>query len=57
MSDSEKVDALIEAVQDLLHSASWYPDGEYGTPEMTVSSQAVIACDLACAALVNGASA
>ena len=57
MSDSEKVNALIGAVQDLLRSASWYPDDEYAAPEMTVSSQAVIACDLACAALVNGASA
>ena len=57
MSDSEKVDALIDAVCDLLRSASWYPADEYGAPEMTVSSQAVIACDLACAALVNGDSA
>lgn len=57
MSDSEKVDALIDAVCDLLRSASWYPEDEYGTREMIVSSEAVIACDLACAALVNGASA
>ena len=53
MSDADKVDALIDAVGDLLRTASWYPDDEYGTPEMIVDSRAVIAMDLACAALIE----
>jgi len=51
--NDELVEALIDAVADVLRAASWYPDDEYGTPEMTAPSSLVIAMDLAYEALIQ----
>lgn len=53
MSDEEQVGALVDAVCAVLLSASWHPEDDIGSSQMTVDSQAVMAMDLACNALIQ----
>ena len=50
---SPALEALLDAVEILLMGASWWPDTDFGTAEMLVSSDDVRACQQALDAFLD----
>lgn len=39
--EKNKIDALLDAVDDIINHASWYPETEFATEEMIISTRYV----------------
>ena len=48
--DEKKLARLLDAVDDVIRDAGWYPADEFGTPEMLVPSDSIKALIAAYAA-------
>ena len=47
MNENEKLDALFNAAHNVQMHAFFFPEGEYGTPEMIISSEYIYTLRLA----------